>query len=66
VGSAKFNERLSLYRANSIKEYLAEQGIDPSRIQAEGKGLAEPLNNNRTDADRAKNRRVELLILYED
>lgn len=66
VGSAKFNERLSLYRANSIKEYLAEQGIDPVRIQTEGKGLTEPLNDNKSEADRAKNRRVELVILYED
>jgi type IX secretion system PorP/SprF family membrane protein len=66
VGSAKFNERLSLFRANSIKEYLSGKGIDAARIQTEGKGLAEPLNDNKTEADRAKNRRVELVILYED
>jgi type IX secretion system PorP/SprF family membrane protein len=66
VGSAKFNERLSLHRANAIKQYLVSRGINDGRIQTEGKGLTEPLNDNRTEADRAKNRRVELTILYED
>lgn len=66
IGSAKFNQRLSLYRANTIKEYLTEKGVDPERIETEGKGLAEPLNGNKTDEERAANRRVELMILYED
>jgi type IX secretion system PorP/SprF family membrane protein len=66
VGSAKFNQKLSLYRADSIKEYLKEKGIDPGRIDTEGRGLHEPLNENKTDEDRAKNRRVELVILYDN
>jgi outer membrane protein OmpA-like peptidoglycan-associated protein len=64
IGSARFNERLSLQRANAVKARLVEQGVDPSRIVTEGKGIHEPLNNNETDEDRAKNRRVELTILY--
>jgi type IX secretion system PorP/SprF family membrane protein len=66
IGSAKFNQRLSLFRAETIKEYLVEKGIDPLRIDTEGKGLTEPLNENKTEDDRRKNRRVELTILYEE
>lgn len=65
IGSEKFNQRLSLFRANTIKEYLVERGIDPERIETEGKGMAEPLNENKNDEERAANRRVELTILYE-
>lgn len=65
VGSAKFNQRLSVYRAAMIREYLIGKGIHESRIEAEGKGLTEPLNENRTEEERAKNRRVELVILYD-
>jgi len=66
VGSPHFNMRLSLFRANSIKEYLVSKGVNESRVQTEGKGLTEPLNDNKTEADRAKNRRVELTIFYEE
>jgi type IX secretion system PorP/SprF family membrane protein len=66
VGSAKFNQRLSHHRASAIKEYLVSKGIDSGRVDAEGKGMAEPLNENKTEEDRSKNRRVELTILYQE
>jgi type IX secretion system PorP/SprF family membrane protein len=66
IGSPKFNQRLSLFRANTIKEYLVKKEIAPERIETEGKGLAEPLNENKTIEEQAKNRRVELTILYDD
>ncbi len=66
VGSAKFNERLSLYRANAIKDYLVGSGVEPERIQTIGKGLSEPLNGNRNEKEMAQNRRVELEILYDN
>jgi type IX secretion system PorP/SprF family membrane protein len=66
IGSAKFNQRLSLFRANTIKEYLVKREIPPERIETEGKGLTEPLNENKTVEEQAKNRRVELKILYEN
>lgn len=66
IGSEKFNQRLSLFRANAIREYLIETGIDPERIETEGKGMEEPLNENKTEEERAINRRVELMIMYED
>jgi type IX secretion system PorP/SprF family membrane protein len=65
VGSEKFNQRLSLNRAQNLKDYLVEKGVDTTRIAADGKGMKEPLNNNETEEDRARNRRVELTILYD-
>lgn len=65
IGSEKFNQRLSINRAETLKDYLVEKGVDGERITAEGKGMKEPLNKNETDEDRAKNRRVELTILYD-
>ena len=64
VGSHKFNMRLSLDRANSLKDELTDRGVDESRITVYGKGETEPLNENKTDQDRAENRRVEMRILY--
>jgi type IX secretion system PorP/SprF family membrane protein len=64
IGSAHFNQRLSVYRANAIKEYMVTKGVELTRIETDGKGMSQPLNANRTEEDRAKNRRVELMILY--
>jgi len=66
VGSAKFNQRLSLDRAYSLKEQLIERGVEEGRIEIFGKGLTEPLNDNSTPEKRAANRRVEMKIIYED
>jgi len=66
LGSAAFNMRLSRYRANVIRAFLIEKGVDPSRIAADGKGLTDPLNNNADESERALNRRVELLIFYQE
>ena len=66
IGSPAFNMRLSKYRAHVIRQYLIEKGVEPSRIETEGKGLTEPLNENKTEAERAQNRRVELLIYYQE
>jgi outer membrane protein OmpA-like peptidoglycan-associated protein len=65
IGSEKFNLKLSFYRAQQLKGYLVERGVATSRILVDGKGLKEPLNDNRSDEERALNRRVELTILYE-
>lgn len=64
VGSAKFNLRLSIQRAETIREYLISQGIEEDRVIAEGKGLTEPLNGNKTEEEKALNRRVEMRIVY--
>lgn len=64
-GNAKYNQRLSLIRADEVKKYLAKLGIDKTRIETEGKGMTEPLNGNSTEEERAKNRRVEIKVLYD-
>jgi type IX secretion system PorP/SprF family membrane protein len=66
VGSAKFNLRLSKERADVIKEYLISKGVSGDRIESSGKGVTEPLNENATEEERAENRRVEMMILYQE
>ncbi len=52
--------RLSLARAQAVRAFLAQQGVDPSRMVAEGYGPDRPIAPNTTRAGRAENRRVEL------
>lgn len=59
-GSAKLNEKLSAKRAGSVKAYLVKKGVDAKRIAATGKGMANPIGDNKTNAGRAMNRRVEI------
>ncbi|GAA4968602.1 OmpA family protein [Algibacter aquimarinus] len=60
VGSEKLNQRLSDSRANSVKEYLINNGIDAFRLSALGYGESKPIDSNKTRAGRANNRRVEI------
>jgi outer membrane protein OmpA-like peptidoglycan-associated protein len=62
TGSDAINDPLSLQRARSVGSYLADRGIDPGRIEAIGRGEHEPIADNSSDAGRAKNRRVEILL----
>jgi outer membrane protein OmpA-like peptidoglycan-associated protein len=48
-------------RAEAVRQYIINQGIDPGRVQAVGYGSASPLADNRTAAGRALNRRVEIV-----
>lgn len=64
VGSDRFNLRLSQKRADVVKQTLIKKGIKPERLEAIGKGMHEPLNNNATVEDQAKNRRVEITVYY--
>jgi outer membrane protein OmpA-like peptidoglycan-associated protein len=62
TGSDAINDPLSLSRARSVGSYLADRGIDPGRIEAIGRGEHEPIADNSSEAGRAKNRRVEILL----
>jgi len=62
IGQEKFNQRLSEKRAEAVRDYLLRQGVSADRLQAEGKGMRVPLNDNKTEADRARNRRVEIVM----
>jgi outer membrane protein OmpA-like peptidoglycan-associated protein len=61
-GSAAANARLSKRRADAVRSYLVEQGVDEDRVIARGRGEAVPVASN-TDAEgRASNRRVEIVV----
>ncbi len=62
VGDKRALLLLSEDRAETIKSYLIEKGIDPSRLETIGYGGNFPLNDNSTEALKAKNRRVEIII----
>ncbi|GAA4277339.1 OmpA family protein [Aquimarina mytili] len=63
AGSAKLNQRLSDARANAVKNYLIENGIDQFRLSAIGYGEDRPIATNKTRAGRAQNRRVEINLV---
>jgi len=63
VGSDAYNQGLSERRANAVKDYLTAQGVTATRLTARGYGEAQPVASNDTDAGRAENRRVELIVL---
>ncbi|MEP6845767.1 MAG: OmpA family protein, partial [Panacibacter sp.] len=62
TGSNELNQKLSESRANSVKQYLVGNGVDESRIVATGYGEDKPIEDNKTAAGRAKNRRVEMRL----
>jgi outer membrane protein OmpA-like peptidoglycan-associated protein len=63
IGTEAYNQKLSVRRANAVKDYLVKGGIAPSRIQTEGFGESQPVASNDTPQGRAQNRRVELRVL---
>jgi len=62
VGSEDYNQGLSERRADSVKSYLAGQGIGSIRLSAAGKGESDPVASNDSAAGRQQNRRVEVVI----
>ena len=60
-GSDKVNDPLSQQRAEAVVKALEGLGCDPFNMRAVGKGSHEPLADNKTEAGRAKNRRVEFI-----
>ncbi len=61
VGKYESNMRLSQMRAESVRQYLISQGIEPSRMRAVGFGPSSPIADNRTAAGRSANRRIEVV-----
>jgi len=62
-GNDEINIPLSKNRAGSVQTFLMEQGIENSRMAAEGLGSSQPVADNSTSAGKALNRRVEVFIL---
>ena len=65
-GSDQHNQILSEGRANSVKRTMVERGIDPDRIETEGRGESQPVDTNETEEGRQNNRRVEFTILGDE
>lgn len=62
TGNDNINVPLSNNRANSVKNYLAGQGISTSRMTAKGYGSSSPVADNSTASGREQNRRVEISV----
>jgi len=63
VGGAEFNRKLSQARAEAVRNYLVDWGVEPERLVPEGYGLTRPITTNATEAGRAANRRVQFKII---
>ena len=66
TGSYEINKELSDKRANAVRDYLIAQGVDFQRLSAVGYGPDVPIADNKTKSGRAKNRRVEFKITFEE
>ena len=63
VGAKEANEKLSADRAEAVANWLADHGIDRTRLSSKGYGESRPIASNKSEDGRAKNRRVELVRL---
>lgn len=63
LGGEEYNMDLSERRAKTVKEYLVKMGVAPPSIRFKGYGPLRPLADNSTEAGRAKNRRVEFVVV---
>lgn len=63
VGGDQYNRDLSRRRAKAVVDYLLDAKTRPERLSYEGFGSSKPIADNATDEGRAKNRRVEFVIL---
>jgi outer membrane protein OmpA-like peptidoglycan-associated protein len=62
IGSDEFNQKLSEQRAEAVRDFLIQQGVDTRAITAQGFGEARPVADNSTAAGRQENRRVEIIV----
>jgi outer membrane protein OmpA-like peptidoglycan-associated protein len=63
TGTAPYNLRLSQERAEAVRDALVRHGVDAGRLEAKGYGQEKPLVPNVSDANRARNRRVQIIIV---
>jgi outer membrane protein OmpA-like peptidoglycan-associated protein/tetratricopeptide (TPR) repeat protein len=63
TGDATYNKSLSQRRADAVKDYLIEHGIDAFRVTSSGYGMENPIGDNATRIGRRLNRRTEFKIL---
>ena len=62
IGSDDYNQQLSEHRAQAVRDYFVQQGINSGAVEARGYGKTEPIASNDTPEGRQQNRRVELIL----
>jgi len=62
VGGDAMNQMLSEHRANSVRDYLVQEGVSTNSVSSRGFGNSLPVASNDNSAGRQQNRRVELLV----
>jgi hypothetical protein len=62
---SSYNQQLSLKRSLAVKDFLVGKGINESLFRVQAKGEEQPLVANTTPMEKARNRRVELMVLFE-
>ena len=63
AGNSQFRQRISQQRADAVRDYLVKQGVEAGRLQSVAYGAMRPIDTNATKEGRAKNRRVELIVV---
>ena len=63
IGSDRSNQILSEGRCQEVRQAMMDRGIDPSRIEIEGRGERDPIVPNNNEDHRQMNRRVEIVLL---
>jgi len=62
IGSEEYNQELSEKRAKAVADYLAQKGVDSSRLQVEGKGESQPVTGNECAKMGAESNKNQKLI----
>ena len=62
TGNPEMNQTLSEQRANAVRNYLINQGLDTGSVSAQGLGMNNPVADNATAEGRQKNRRIEIIV----
>ncbi len=62
IGTDDYNMKLSQERADSVRDYLVQQGVSGASVTAVGLGKADPVASNDNDAGRQRNRRVDMVV----
>ncbi|WP_263351831.1 OmpA family protein [Acidicapsa acidisoli] len=62
IGSDEYNQKLSEQRADGVRDYLVSQSVQNGNVTAAGFGKSDPIADNSSNAGRAQNRRVQLVV----
>ena len=63
IGSDDANTKLSIRRAEAVRDYLVKRGVAADRFATDGKGESQPVDTNDNDLGRARNRRIEFQVI---